>query len=877
MKMMTIFFLIFFSLTHASKVFASSLSFEEAKKRAAQVSFVGYELFIHLDETSPEFSGKVGIDVELKNKDRALRIDFAGGSIGELSVNGKSVSKPDYDGLALYIPRSMLETGKNKIQISYKHPYSKTGVGLYRFKDPEDGRVYVYSDFEPFDANQMFPCLDQPDLKATYALRVSAPKEWQVISTSSEEKIEVEDTKSVWHFRRTPQLSTYIFSLHAGPYHVWKSSQGETALRLFARKSIAKYVDSKEWFDVTKKGLRFFGKYFDYSYPFQKYDQIIVPDFNSGAMENVAAVTFSERFIHRSTPTQDEREDLANVILHEMAHMWFGDLVTMRWWNGLWLNESFATYMASLALNEATSFKKAWHSFFSRMKQWAYWEDQLVTTHPIETAVSDTETAFTNFDGITYGKGASALKQLAYYIGEEKFRDGVRRYFRKHAYQNAELKDFIGALEEVSKINLSSWTNQWLNTSGLNTIQVEYECDGKADSAKIKRFAILQTASTENPTLRMHRTRIGLYSTGRSSQIRFLDATVAAYQGEKTELSEMKGKLCPDLVFANEQDYDYVKLDLDPLSVATLKKGIQTVNDPFTRGILWDALWEMTRDGKLKIGEYADLVMRVAHKETDLKVLTSILGTLTGRSRSFGSVLHYLPDQTNPRASELRAKIEDFFWKGLQSARSGSDIQKLWFDGYVRVAHRPEAVARLKKFLSGSQSLPGFKLDQDRRWDILVNLNAHSDPEAEKRTDEEKARDRSDKGLKMAISAEAIRPSVEVKEKWFAKISDPKSQYSLADLRQAMGALFPREQIEFRARFGKAFFMKLVELSKSRDSVYLRSYVSLVPALCTEQSAAEILQFTKSNSGLPATVIKNLRIAAQEDQRCQRVRLSFEK
>ncbi len=288
----------------------------------------------------------------------------------------------------------------------------------------------------------LFPCFDQPDLKAVYSLKADAPADWRVISTAGEEKTEVSGARKTWTFAKTQKLSTYVFSVHAGPYHVWTSSAGAIPLRLFARESLAKYVPAGEWLELTRQGLDFYGAYFDLPYPFKKYDQILVPDFNEGAMENVGAVTFGERYVSRSTQTLEEREETADTILHEMAHMWFGDLVTMKWWNGLWLNESFATYMSALAQSRATRYTRSWQSFFAAEKQWAYETDQRATTHPIEGDVADTGHAFADFDGITYGKGASVLKQLAYLLGEEKFRDGVRLYLKEHAYGNAEEKDF---------------------------------------------------------------------------------------------------------------------------------------------------------------------------------------------------------------------------------------------------------------------------------------------------------------------------------------------------------------------------------------------------------------------------------------------------
>src|SRR6185312_5421090 len=397
------------------------------------------------------------------------------GALSSFKVNGATAA-PVSSGDFFALPKDALRAGENVVEVSFTHPYSVDGSGLYRFQDPEDERVYLYSNFEPYAAHRLFPCFDQPDLKATYALSVDAPAAWTVVSTSRERGIEASGRRRVWTFEKTPRLSTYVFSVHAGPYHVWTSTAGAIPLRLFARESLARYVDADEWLDVTRRGLDFYGQYFDLPYPFRKYDQLIVPDFNEGAMENVGAVTFGERYVSRSTQTLDEREEAADTILHEMAHMWFGDLVTMKWWDGLWLNESFATYMAALSRARATRYTRAWQTFFGDMKEWAYREDQRETTHPIEAVVPDTGEAFANFDGITYGKGASVLKQLAFLLGENEFRDGVRRYLKDHAYGNTEESDFFGAMTRASGQDLSAWRKDWLDAAGVNTVRADYAC-----------------------------------------------------------------------------------------------------------------------------------------------------------------------------------------------------------------------------------------------------------------------------------------------------------------------------------------------------------------------------------------------------------------
>lgn len=372
--------------TAVQRLEASYLEESYARIRSKQVSNVAYKLKFNLSGDKAEFSGQVEISFDLLNNKQDLTLDFSDGDVSRVNLNGQDI-EIDYNSWFISIDRSMLTQGPQKIVVEFTHPYSKTGSGLYRFIDPEDERVYIYSDLEPYDANRIFPSFDQPDIKATYDMEVEVPSDWLVVTSRKETNVVDKGETKLWQFPISEKFSTYIFSLHAGHYHIWESKAGDIPLRLMARQALAEHVVIEDWFEITRQGFAFFQDYFEVDYPFHKYDQLIVPDFNSGAMENTGAVTFSERFIRRGSYTTEERERIANVILHEMAHMWFGNLVTMDWWNGLWLNESFATYMAYLSATEATEFNRAWHSFFSRTKRWAYNTDEQVTNHPIELPV----------------------------------------------------------------------------------------------------------------------------------------------------------------------------------------------------------------------------------------------------------------------------------------------------------------------------------------------------------------------------------------------------------------------------------------------------------------------------------------------------------
>jgi aminopeptidase N len=857
---------------YATRPEIKGLTRAEALSRSAMVARADYDLALRIDGTESELSGVVNIDLDIRHVAHALTIDFAGGSVDEVVVNGRALA-PQYNGLFLTIPASRLRVGRTQVWLRYRHPYSTSGVGLHRFKDPEDGRAYVYTHFEPYDANQLFPCLDQPDLKASYKLRVDAPADWTVISSVRERSTSgqperdrklrdhsKESGRRVWKFDRTPRFSTYLFSLHAGPFKEWKGAAGKIPLRLFAPQTLAKYVKADEWLKTTRQGLKFYGDYFARPYPFPKYDQIILYEYNGGAMENVGAVTFNaDYYVHRSAETLREREGRASVILHEMAHMWFGDLVTMSWWNGLWLNESFATYMAALALHEATEFKSSWLSFFAGQKQVAYWEDQLVTTHPIDVPVDDTVTAFTNFDGITYGKGASVLKQLVFYAGEKHFRDGVRKYIAAHAWGNATLADFFGAVEGASSLSLKEWASSWLEREGLNTLETKYSCaDGK-----VTELHVQAAAPPEHPFLRPHRTSIALYN----SRMHRIARAEIGYQGS-ADVADLAGSSCPALVYPNDSDHDYVKVKLDARSAANMRELLPKAEDPLLRAMLWQTLWDSVRDAEMPATDYLGLALELIGAEPEIKVTSFV-------ARTMGQAVSYLPQYGEP-GSELGSayadRVETFLWKSLGEAKPGSDFQKLWLDTFVSMAHTPDGLAKLSGLLGEKSGFKGLVVDQDRRWNVLTRLSTFDVAGVGALIESERARDHSDRAAKMAIAAESARPDPAVKKKWWDELTVAKARMSLASLRKAMG-MFPRNQWKLREEYATAYFDALGGVAEHRDSNFQIGFAAhLVPALCGPLSAARLDGYVRSHSTLPAPIMKQLRIAQQEDERCAKVR-----
>ena len=841
---------------------SESLEAVYAEMRAKQVSNVSYKLNVTIDNKSESFSGSTELMFDLaKGNQNDLTIDFDEGTVKSLTVNGKVV-KFNYEKWFITIPASELNEGKQSITIDYERPYSTDGSGFHRFVDPKNGEVYLYTDFEPYDANRLFPHFDQPDLKASYELEVIAPAHWQIISATRETSISENGENKVWSFPASAKFSSYVFSLHAGNYAVWEDDFEGMKLRLFARQSLAEYVKTDEWFIPTKQSFAFFNKYFEVKYPFGKYDQIVAPDFNAGAMENVAAVTFNEGYIARGEKSTSARMSLANVIAHEMAHMWFGDLVTMRWWNGLWLNESFATYMANLAIAEASDFENNWDVFYSGTKQWAYRTDDSVNTHAIELPVASTGVALSNFDGITYGKGASVLKQLPYYLGEENFRVGVSNYLKKFSYKNTDLDDFIGELGKAAGKDMTQWTQDWLFNAGLNTIKVNYQCS----DGKISQFAINQTAPEGYPTLREQRVQIGLYNVNsEGNAMNLTSATPVMYKGATTEIKDVIGQTCPDLVYPNEADWGYVKVDLDEKSLASAQKHINAIDNTTMRLMLWQSLSDSVNDANLAADQLVNFAMANIAGETDYNVARKIASTLT-------SALGYLTVATRLEQKDYSAlymDVEDLYLRLLEKAESGSDFQKLWYGRYVSVTKTSKHLANLQNVLNGEKIFDGVTIDQDKRWGIIAKMNRYQHGNYQALLTSETVKDNTDSGVKSAIYAEVLRPEAEVKEKWFNVVINNPDKLKLSTLRYIMAGLFPSEQQALEAPYKAKILAHIPKLNEGSDLGLLESFAGrMIPSQCTLASEAELAQLVKDYSGMKPQVLKSVKSRHEQVGRC---------
>ncbi len=834
------------------------LSKETAVKRASIISGVHYNLELAFQKNSKTYKGKSEAIFSFKKGGSELRLDFIG-NVKSLKVNGVTVKEYTKDDYYILIPEKFLEEGQNSIQIEYENEYSHSGDGLHQFIDPVDGKEYIYSNFEPYDAHRMFPCFDQPDLKATYSLTTTTPAEWIVISNTSEQRIVDKNDTKTRYFKKTQLFSTYLFHISIGHYHGFHTQHNGMDLRIFCRQSMKQYVREKEIFLLTRQGLDFYSKFFDFPYPFEKYDQIFLPEFNSGAMENVAAITFSEHYLVRHEPTRSERSRLANTLLHEMVHMWFGDLVTMKWWDDLWLNESFADFLSYFGLVRATEFVDAWQLLYAR-KAWAYYQDQLVTTHPIATEAGDTDIAFSNFDGISYAKGGATLKQLMFFLGEEIFKKGLEIYFKKYQWKNAELKDFLQCMTDASGIDLDDWSKIWLQTTGVNSIEPVYEVDG---TGKIKSFLIKQNPSTGNDVFRPHKTQIAFFHDvsdvcEKQKEINIL------YDGPLTEVDGVVGEKKPDMIYINYNDHDYVKDIFDKNSISYAVNNLEKIKDNLTRQMVIGSLWQMVRDAKLNPEEYLKLILNKAPKEKTLIILERML-------LAVGPVLvYYLNDQKYEKYSEEFYKLG---WENIQREDVPKENKNAWFSLIVGTAGGVKSQDSLLDLLSGKMQIKNFDFNQEQRWDIITRLAVCGYTKIDELIKSEKERDPSDIGLKSAFEADVAK--LENKEKsWNLFIGG--EGHSLDYLRAGMPSFFTRKQRDKLRKYADLFFEKIENLFETKERVYCKDFFnSLFPAVFVEKEMVEKGETLLKKKDLHQLLRKELLEALDETKRSLKIRETF--
>jgi len=733
-----------------------NLTREEAAGRASLITDVEYAVELDLTGTGETYRSRTTVTFHCTVAGSRTWLDLIAPSVESITLNGRALDP----GTHFTDSRVLLHDldSSNTVEVVANCAYMTTGEGLHRFIDPVDDEQYLFTQFEVADARRVYACFEQPDLKAPWQLTVTGPSHWVVTSNAATpQPSEVRDGVSRWEFPPTGPISTYITALVAGPYHVvrdvYSGPNGDYPLGVFCRKSLAEYLDADDILLITRQGFEFFEQAFGVPYAFGKYDQLFVPEFNAGAMENAGCVTFREDYIFRSRVTEAAYENRANTILHEMAHMWFGDLVTMRWWDDLWLNESFAEWASHFANTNATRFRDAWATFANQRKGWAYRQDQLPSTHPIAADMVDLQAVYVNFDGITYAKGASALRQLVAFVGEESFLKGLRGYFAQHAWGNTTLDDLLSALADASGRDLSHWTQQWLQTSGVNMLRAEIAAnpDGSLSSVAVIQSPPASPVGVE-PTLRDHRIAIGSYelADGRLQRTGQVEVDV---QGERTEVPQLAQRPRPDLLLLNDDDLTFAKVRLDERSLATVTEHFGLVSDPLARALLWGATWDMTRDGEIGTGTFLNLLVSGIADETEVGMVQQVL-----RQAESAVALYAAPERRHDYADRMAGFLDGLLFE----AAAGSDHQLAYARGLVSFARQPEHVSLIAGLLDGSREIAGLAVDTDLRWTLLRRLVVLGESGPDQIADE-LARDDTAAGRLNAATCRAAIPTPEAK------------------------------------------------------------------------------------------------------------------
>jgi aminopeptidase N len=813
----------------------TNLTREEAQQRARLLTVDSYEIDLDISgaKEGGTFRSRTVVRFDCAEEGADTFIDLIAPAVHQVVLNGKELDPAEvFADSRIALPA--LATSGNELTVVADCAFTNTGEGLHRFVDPVDGEVYLYTQFEVADSRRVFAAFEQPDLKGTFRFTVTAPEGWTVISNSPAP----EPKDGVWAFEPTPPISSYITALIAGPYHSvhssWQGEERTVPLGIYCRPSLAEHLDADTIFEVTRQGFDWFQEKFDFPYPFAKYDQLFVPEFNAGAMENAGAVTIRDQYVFRSKVTDAAYEGRAETLLHELAHMWFGDLVTMEWWNDLWLNESFATFtsIACQAQAPGSAYPGAWTTFANLMKTWAYRQDQMPSTHPIMAEINNLEDVLVNFDGITYAKGAAVLKQLVAYVGEEEFFSGVREYFKRHAWGNTRLTDLLGALEETSGRDLKTWSKAWLEAAGINVLRprVEVAADGTVTSlAVVQEAPALPAGAKGEAVLRPHRIAVGTYDLADGALVRTHRVELDV-EGELTEVPLPAGTRRPAVILLNDDDLSYAKVRLDEVSLATVRDHVGDFTESLPRALVWAAAWDMTRDGEMAARDYLDLVLSGIVKESDIGVVQSL-----HRQVKLALDLYAAPEWRE----EGLARWSEATVERLRAAEPGSGHQLAWARAFAATARTDEQLDVLAGLLDGTGTVEGLEVDAELRWALLERLAAtgRADDAA---IDAELARDATAAGERHAATARAARPTEEAKARAWESVVEAAELLPNSVQEAVIAGFVQTDQRELLAPYTEKYFAAVKRVWDGRSYEMGRQVVmGLYPALQVSQETLE--------------------------------------
>jgi aminopeptidase N len=810
---------------------ARTLTRDEASARAALIQVESYDIELDLTTGDETYHSITNVRFRSLKPGISSFIELLAEQCHSITLNGAALDpRVAYNGERISLEHLLTD---NELVVEADCAYTQSGEGIHRFVDPEDERTYLYTECFLYEAQRIFACFDQPDLKASFRLRVRAPQDWIVVGNGSGSQ----QSPGEWAFEPTPPLPTYLFAICGGPYHVVGSEHAGMPVSILSRQSLIRYLNADEIFDTARRSLDFFGELFGRPYPFSKLDLVFVPELQ-GAMENAACITFTDEFLFRPPISDAQLRSRDEVIAHEIAHMWFGDLVSMRWWDDLWLNESFATYMANLALAEATRHKTIWTTFVMRDKVWGYWADQLPSTHPISADVPDAIATMLNLDGISYSKGAGVLKQLVAWVGFEPFRRGLAKYIEEHAFSNTTIRDLLAAFGAASGRDLEAWSREWLETAGLADL---YPDGAVLEDGRYGSFVVVQTAPAAQPTLRSHRLAIGLYDRQDGQYVRRkrLEIDIA---GRATDVPELVGTRAADLVVLNDDDLTWARTRLDDRSLhAVLDGAIPAIHDSLTRAVLLLAVREMMLDALLPVGDYVRIAADALGTETEISLLEDLYRRVILAISRFG----------DPAARDGRlADLADRSLAWLAAASPGGDLQLAHARGVMRTAVTPDQTGLIRGWLEGSGVPNGLTLGQELRWLIVARLATLGLIGADE-IDAEQRRDPTYSGAARAGTARASLPSAETKARIWREALSPEPP-SLGILHSTLAGFWHSEQVELARPFVERYVRDIAPRWGESQQIARELGYSLFPWVVAEPSTVDIIRGAMNDGLDPA-------------------------
>ena len=847
----------------------ASITQAEAQTRARALEVRSYSVDLDLTRGEELFGSSTVIRFGCTQPGVVTFLDLRPSALHRVVLNGRDLDPNELrDGR--FVLRDL--SADNEVLVEAEMAYTHTGEGMHRFVDPADGETYVYTQCGPDEAPRVFACFDQPDLKGVFDVTVTAPPHWTVLSNGAGERRD----GGRWEFGTTQPISTYLMVVVGGPLHSVRTQHGEVPLGLHCRRSLAAHLDANadDILDVTRRSFDRYHRLFDERYPFGKYDQAFVPEFNWGAVENPGCVTFLDDYLFRSAVTETEAQSRAVVIAHELAHMWFGDLVTMRWWDDLWLNESFAELMGYEVVTDATDHAGAWTTFAVRRKPWGYDADQRPSTHAVAAqSIGDAAAALANFDGISYAKGAAALRQLVVWIGPDAFFAGVNDHFARHRFGNATLADLVDALARTSGRDVHAWTDRWLRTSGVDTMRPELvERNGLLESAAITVAGPPDAPSRPRP----HRILVGAYdlrpgNDDRGQRLvlreRFETDVDAQQSGSSREvpLPQLVGAPRPDLLVLNDGDLSYTKVRWDERSWQSVRAALSTVDDEVTRALLWSTARDLVRDGELTPDDYLALADAHLPVETRVAIVEEVL-----RFGQRGIADRYVAASRRPAALATLTRVGRAILTRAAGGRAGTGIRLAAVRGLIASAATDDELAELQEWLRAERVPDGPDLDPELRWAILLRLSTSGAVDVGA-IQAELTRDASATGEANAARCRSARPDLEAKESaWRLLFSDTGLSKRL--LAAVASGFWQPDQGDLLAGYVERYFAEIPAMGALGPSAALTLGKALFPAYSATPDTVALAEKCLAREGLTLPLRRALADELDDLRRALRVR-----